>query len=184
MTPPKIVPCELVSRGSIVMRIAGSEFIKVRFRTASGSDRIKNQDRISIPSLTRAGSDTSRNKRIPRRVAKDPEEDHRRQPAPKINRRNKDAPVRTSRNGALRVPQKSINDERQCQNHQWVQLERGDWMQVQELIKRACRSASGALQSRQQTKRTFGKKLVRGARGIEKEKKHSDRRQTEPNSSG
>src|SRR6266481_6073486 len=28
MTPPKIVPCELVSRGSIAMRIAGSEFMK------------------------------------------------------------------------------------------------------------------------------------------------------------
>jgi hypothetical protein len=27
MTPPKIVPCEFVSRGSIVMRIAGSAFI-------------------------------------------------------------------------------------------------------------------------------------------------------------
>src|SRR5260370_42613003 len=52
MTPPKIVPCELVSRGSIAMRIAGSEFMF----------RIVNRQRVNRKSISAWPLDVRRNK--------------------------------------------------------------------------------------------------------------------------
>src|SRR6267378_464346 len=53
MTPPKIVPCELVSHGSIAMRIAGSEFMK---RIVNGKRQMVNArgTKLSVRCLNRA----------------------------------------------------------------------------------------------------------------------------------
>ena len=70
----------------------------------------------------------SGHERIPRRVAKDPEENQQHEPGPKVNRRNENTPVRLAGDSAAGESQKTVDDKRQRQDHQRIQLERHDWM--------------------------------------------------------
>ena len=73
-------------------------------------------------------SDTSRDKRIPGRITKDPEEDQESKPGPEIKRGNENSALRPPSDGAFRKPQQAIDDKRQGQQEQGIQLESGDWM--------------------------------------------------------
>src|SRR6266849_1045802 len=97
---------------------------------------------------------------IPGRIAKDPEEDYQRQPQPQVKRRNEDSPLGLPRERASGESQQTVNDERQRQHHQRIQLERSNRVQVQQLMKSARRPAARTLPTGQRSKWAFGKELI------------------------
>lgn len=65
--------------------------------------------------------------------------------------------------------QKTVNEERQRENHQRVELKRGDWVKVQQVIKGPRRAATRTLATSNNEEGTLGKELVGRARGVEEE---------------
>src|SRR6266542_5397791 len=130
------------------------------------------------------GVSSSRHERIPRCVAKDPEEDNQREPGPQVKRWNEDSALRLAGDRAPGESEQAVHDERQCQHHQRIQLERRDWMQMKKLVQPARRTAARALEARQHTERTLGKELICRTRGIEEKKKYRSGGQPQPNRRG
>jgi len=89
--------------------------------------------------------------------------------------------MRLAGNGALRVTQKTINDEGQRQHHQRIQLESSNRVQVQQLMKSARRPAARTLQTGQRTKGTLREKT--NLSRIKDEEQDSHGRETQPNGS-
>ena len=123
----------------------------------------------------------SGHERIPGRVAKDPEEDQEHKPGPKINWRNEKTPLRPPGYGTPRESQKAVDDERQRQHHERIELERGNRVQVDKLIARARRAATGTLETGQQPKRAFGEELIARQGWIKKKQEDTDRCESQPN---
>src|SRR5207244_1361243 len=108
------------------------------------------------------------------------EEDKQRQPGPHINRRYEDSALWLARDRAPGKSKKAVNDKGQRQNHQRIQLKGRDWMQVQQLITGARRSAAGTLIASEQKKWALRKPLVGWTGRIEEKQKDRSRGNRHP----